>query len=260
MFTATAEKRGWGRFLIVIARLRDSATLEQARAEMIAIAAQRALEVPANNTGWSATVVPLAEQITGEVRTALVVLLGAVALLLTMAVTNVATLTVSTMRRRGQELAVRRAIGATDGRLFRQLFTQSALLAAIGTGAGLLVAPLGVRLLVLTMPPDIPRVSAIHVDGPVLLVTSLIAVLATCLFGSVAAIKGRSASRLPSTAEIAGQTRASSHPGGGALVITEIQYPAAASSSVQASPLRVWVAAIDASGIAMLCGNCTKRK
>ena len=83
--------------------------------------------------------VPLAQQITGEVQTPLLVLLVAVALLFTMAVANVATLTLSVMNRRGQELALRRAIGATDGRLFRQLFAQSALLGMAGAVVGALV-------------------------------------------------------------------------------------------------------------------------
>ena len=86
-----------------------------------------------------------------------------------MAVTNVATLMLSLTRRRAHELAMRRAIGATDGRLFRQLFTQSALLGAIGGGVGLVVAVPGVRLLVALLPPEVPRVDAIRMDAPVLL-------------------------------------------------------------------------------------------
>ena len=134
-FVPTAENRAWGRFLLVVARLRPDVTLDRARAEMAAIAERRSREIPANE-GWQATVTPLAQQITGDVRTPLVVLLCAVGLLLLMAVTNVATLTLSLTRRRAHELAMRRAIGATDGRLFRQLFTQSALLGALGGGVG----------------------------------------------------------------------------------------------------------------------------
>jgi putative ABC transport system permease protein len=212
----TPQKVSWGRFLLVVARLRDGVTAEQARAELLAIAAQREAEVPGNE-GWSASLVPLAEQITGDARTTLLVLLGAVTLLLVMAVTNVGTLTLSAMRRRAAELAVRRAIGATDRRLFRQLFVQSALLAVIGTAAGLLVAPLGVRLLLAVLPPEIPRASSIRVDAPVLAVASVVAMLATIVFGSIAAIKGRKAAIVSAISATRGDTRQAAAAGGGPL-------------------------------------------
>ena len=217
-FVPTAENRAWGRFLLVVARLRPDVTLDRARAEMAAIAERRSREIPANE-GWQATVTPLAQQITGDVRTPLVVLLCAAGLLLLMAVTNVATLTLSLTRRRAHELAMRRAIGATDGRLFRQLFTQSALLGALGGGAGLLTAVPGVGLLVALLPPDVPRVDAIRVDAPVLLAASVIAVAATIAFGSVAAIRGRRAAVFTGSA---GDHRASARAGGGTLVVVEV--------------------------------------
>ena len=221
-FVSTPQKLSWGRFLLVVARLRDGVPPEQARGELIAIAARREHE-STSNAGWSASLVPLAEQITGDARTTLLVLMGAVGLLLAMAITNVATLTLSSMRRRGQELAVRRAIGATDRRLFRQLFAQSALLASVGTGVGLIFAPLGVRLLLLVLPPEIPRSAAIGVDAPVLLATSLAAAIATLVFGSVAAIKGRAVARVSAIALAAGgDGRVAARRGGAPLVVTEI--------------------------------------
>ena len=220
-FVTTPQKLSWGRFLLVVARLRDGVSAEQARAELIGIAAQRERE-SASNAGWSASLVPLAEQITGEARTTLLVLMAAVVLLLAMAITNVATLTLSSMRRRGQELAVRRAIGATDRRLFRQLFAQSALLASIGTAVGLIAAPLGVRLLLHVLPPDIPRFGDIRVDAPVLLATSLAAAFATLVFGSVAAMKGRAAARVSPISPASGDIRVAARTGGAPLVVTEI--------------------------------------
>lgn len=219
-FVATNEHRAWGRFLLVIGRLRSEATLGQARAEMLAIAERRSREA-AGNQGWSVTVTPLARQITGAVRTSLTVLLGAVSLLLLMAVTNVATLMLSLTRRRARELAMRRAIGATDGRLFRQLFTQSALLGAIGGAVGLLTAAPGVRLLVRLLPPDVPRVDSIRLDTPVVLAASGIAVLATIAFGTVAAIRGRSSASLAASQQ-GGDGRVSTRAGGGTLVAVEI--------------------------------------
>jgi predicted permease len=187
---ATEQSRSWGRFLLVVARLRAGVSLEQSRAEMIAVARQRARESSAND-GWSASVVPLAEQITGEVEPSLLVLLAAVALLLLMAVANVATLTLSVMGRRGHELAIRRAIGATDRRLFQQLFTQSAVLGVVGAAVGAAVAVPGVHVLVRLLPPDSPRATSIAVDAPVLLVTTAVASFATLLFGTLAAVRGR---------------------------------------------------------------------
>jgi putative ABC transport system permease protein len=217
----TAQKISWGRFLLVVARLRGQVSVAQARAEMTAISAQREKESP-ENTGWSASVAPLGDEITGAARPKLLVLLGAVALLLAMAVTNVAMLTLSSMRRRALELAIRRAMGATDSRLFRQLFSQSALVAVLGTAVGLFATPIAVQLLVSVLPPDMPRHSDIHVDAAVLLVTISVAALATLLFGSVAAIKGRRAAVIVQAVQASGDTRASARTGGTALVATEI--------------------------------------
>jgi predicted permease len=188
---------------------------------MRAIAAQRERETP-DDKGWSASVVPLKDELTANTRTMLLVLFGAVALLLIMAVTNVATLTASGMRRRGAELAIRRAIGATDERLFRQLFVQSALLAMLGTVTGLIVAVAGVRILVALLPPETPRLSAIRVDAPVLAIASAVAILATLLFGSAAARRGRASAAGEGLARPAEDTRGTARSGGGVLIAVEI--------------------------------------
>jgi putative ABC transport system permease protein len=217
----SADRRSWGRFLLVLARLRAGVTPEQAGSEMRAIAAQRERETP-DDKGWSASVVPLKDELTANTRTMLLVLFGAVALLLIMAVTNVATLTASGMRRRGAELAIRRAIGATDERLFRQLFVQSALLAMLGTVTGLIVAVAGVRILVALLPPETPRLSAIRVDAPVLAIASAVAILATLLFGSAAARRGRASAAGEGLARPAEDTRGTARSGGGVLIAVEI--------------------------------------
>jgi putative ABC transport system permease protein len=205
-FVPTPQSRAWGRFLIVIARLAPDVTIEQFRSEMVSIAAERARTSPAND-GWSASVAPLIEEITGEVRASLLVLLGAVALLLLMSIANVTTLSLAGMQRRAPELAVRRAIGATDRRLFRQLFTQSALLGTLGAIAGALVAVPGVRILVALLPPDIPRPGSVSVDAPVLFVTGGIALAATLFFGSLAAFRGQSGPAVTSLAAEASASR-----------------------------------------------------
>ncbi|HXT29248.1 MAG TPA: ADOP family duplicated permease [Vicinamibacterales bacterium] len=220
-FVGTSQKHAWGRFLLVIGRLRDGVTLAQARAEMIAVAAGRERETPSNRN-WSAVVFPLAEQISGEAGPALLALLAAVALLLGMAVTNVAMLTLSSMRRRDHEFAVRRAIGASEGRLFRQVLSQSLLVASMATAIGLLAAPAAVRLLRPILPPDLPRAADIRVDAPVLAVSILAAALAALVFGTVAARRGAQGGGGSPLLHTAGGTRASARASGMALVTAEV--------------------------------------
>jgi predicted permease len=219
-FAATPETRAWGRFLLVVARLRPETSLEHARAEMAVLGQRMANESPGNK-GWGVTVVSLAEQITGDVRTALVIVLGAAGLLFVIAVTNVATLTLSLMRRRAQELATRRAIGASDRRLFCQLWTESAVLGACGTAVGFTTLIPGVRVLLSLAPPDVPRLESIRLDAPTLIAVAAIAWLAIVIFGAVAAAFGRSAavSFRPMTDRDA---RMSPRSGGAALVAAEI--------------------------------------
>jgi putative ABC transport system permease protein len=219
-FVASAENRAWGRFLLVVARLRDGVTLDRARAEMLAIADQRARDIPADR-GWAVTVTPLDRQITGDMRTTLGVLFGAAGLLLAMAVVNVAMLVLSLTHRRAPELAMRRAIGATEARLFRQLFTQSALLGLLGAAVGLLTAAPAVRFLRVLLPPGVPRVESIRVDTPVLLAATVVAVAATTVFGAAAALRGRSPDVMGAVHALGG-ARTSARRRGGTLVAIEI--------------------------------------
>ena len=217
-FGSTDSNRGWGRFLLVVARVKEGIAIDAARREMEAVAAQRATE-DETNEGWSANVVPLAEQITGDVRLPLLVLLGAVGLLLLMAVTNVANLTLGLVRRQEQELAVRRAIGATSSRLLRQLMTQSAVVAVVGAAVGLGAAALGVRVLMELLPPEMPRTSSIRIDTTVLAFTVIASVVAALAVGAVAAMRGGRTSG--STFRDYGG-RATARLRGGSLVTLEI--------------------------------------
>ena len=223
------ERNAWGRFLLVVGRLRDDVTVEHASAELRAIAARLEAEAPADK-GWSASVVPLGTEMTGDARTTLLILGAAVSLLLVMAVTNVGTLTLAAMRTRAHELAIRRAIGATDRRLFRQLFVQSTVLATVGIASGLLVAPLGVWFLLWILPPDIPRVASIRVDAPVLGVTTAAAMLATLVFGTVAAFRGRAGAALHFAVAPRSDLRSPRRTGGGTLTVVEIALAVALSA------------------------------
>jgi putative ABC transport system permease protein len=216
-FGPTDNNRGWGRFLLVVARVKRDVPVNTALYEVQGIAAERVTE-DRRNEGWSATAVSLAAQITGDARLPLLVLLGAVALLLLMAVTNVANLTLGLVRRREHELAVRRAIGATWGRLLRQIVTQSAVVGAIGCLLGVGAAVGGVRSLVALLPPETPRSASIRVDAPVLLFTAAISVIAALGVGAVAALRGRHGAA--SLRESGGRTAARLR--GGSLVTAEV--------------------------------------
>lgn len=215
-FTPNQSNRSWGRFLLVVGRLRPGIEPASARAELLALAARRAAEEPADR-GWSATLVPLTEQITGDVRPAMLVLLGAVSLLLVVATGNVAILSLAHARRREYELAVRRAIGATRGRLVRQLLAQSAVVGAAGAAVGVAAAWLGVRAMLALLPGDVPRLGDIRLDRPVLLAAIAGTVLATIAFGVVAALRGTSSSRAAGSG-----ARVSRRSGSGSLVTAEV--------------------------------------
>jgi putative ABC transport system permease protein len=220
-FRANEDKRSWGRALLVMGRLRPEVRIEQARMEMASIGRRLSREIKTNE-GWSVSVVGLADQISGEARSSLLLLACGVGLLLLMAVANVATLTLNAMLRRQHEMAIRRAIGAGTGRLLRQLLTQSALLAAGGAAVGLLAATWGVRLLLLRLPAEVPRAASIRVDGPVLLFAIGAIVLATLGFGCLAAVRALArGGAIPALRE-SGEARGSSRSGGRSLVTAEI--------------------------------------
>jgi predicted permease len=219
-FVAAPESRSWGRFLLVVAKLRRDRSLDQARVELSAIAAS--LAVLPDNRGWSSVVRTLSDTITGSVRTPLIVLLAAAGLLMLIAVTNLATLMLSMTRSRAQELAVRRALGATDGRLFRQLFVQGAVLGTAGAALGFALAVPAVRVLVALLPEDVPRAGSVALDVPVFLISSCVAVAATLAFGTIAAFRGRPTRTVPLIVRDAGDTRTSARSGGSALVVIEI--------------------------------------
>ncbi len=176
------------RILDAIARMRPGTTVATAGAELNTIAARLARQYPENASWGETTVMPLRDDITGNVRTALLVLLGAVAFVLLMGCANVASLLLARASAREREMAVRAALGAGRGRIMRQLLTESVVLALAGGIAGIAVARVGVGALLALSAGQLPRDTDVHVDGAVLLFALALSLVTGLLFGLVPAI------------------------------------------------------------------------
>ena len=171
-----------------IGRLKPGVTVQQAQAEMSAIAAQLEREHPASNGKIGARIVPYQQDLTFRVRDILIALLGAVGFVLLIACVNVANLLLARGMARRQELAIRGALGATRGRIVRQLLTESLLLAAVGGVLGLALAYGAVEGLKRLEMLNIARLGDISVDRVVLMFSLLISAAAGLLFGFMPAL------------------------------------------------------------------------
>ena len=209
-------------FLTVIARLAPGVSFEQAKAEMATISGQLLTEVPdLREPGWHVRLDPMAEIVVGDVKPALLVLLGAVGLVLAIACANVANLLLARGASRQREIAVRAALGAGRGRIVRQLLGESVLLALAGGALGLVVAFWGVRLLERGLPEHLAAVD-VGIDLPVLGFALAISVATGLLFGLAPALqlsRPRLASELTGTRSSAGPRR---HLLRAALVASEV--------------------------------------
>jgi putative ABC transport system permease protein len=183
-----ASQRG-NHFLEVIARLKPGITLKQAQAEMDTIAARLAQQYPDYNTRTGAVVLPLHEEVVGDIKPALLILLGAVGFVLLIACANVANLLLARAAVRQKEIALRLALGASRSRLTRQFLTESVLLAMFGAGLGLLLALGGIRILKTFIPATILQVQTINIDARVLIFTAVVAIVTGIAFGLAPALQ-----------------------------------------------------------------------
>jgi putative ABC transport system permease protein len=172
----------------VVARLRPGVGLDEARAELSGVAAQLASAYPADNAGRSVLLQPLQESLVGDARPAMLMLLGAVVIVLLISCANLAGLLVARSSRRTREFAVRVSLGASRGRLVRQLLTETAVVSVVGAVSALALAAWLVPILVSLAPPELPRLQEIAFDRRVALVALAVTVLTSCLFGIAPAL------------------------------------------------------------------------
>src|SRR5690348_8661403 len=176
-----AQRRGDENYNIV-ARLKPGVSVEQARAD-INIIASRIREKDKRDSSFGMDVIGLQEQVVGDARRPLLVLLGSVMLVLLIACANVASLLLARAAGRKKEIAVRMALGADWQRIARQLMTESVLFGLLGGAAGLVVARIGLAMVRSMNPGNIPRLGEIQINGPVLAFTFAIALATGILFG-----------------------------------------------------------------------------
>ena len=177
----------------VIARLRPGVSMQQAQSEMDLISKRLEQAYPQANGGWGAVVVPLQELIVGDVRTSLVMLLAAVALVLLIACANVGNLLFARALARRKELAIRAALGAGRARVFQQVLIEALVLAAAGGVVGLLVARTGLSAAATLLADQVPRANEISIDARVVIFVVGVSILTGILAGGLPALRaGRS--------------------------------------------------------------------
>jgi putative ABC transport system permease protein len=187
VFSTFIPQRGT-HLLPVIGRLKPGVSVQQAQAEMDAISERLAREFPAENNGWAVHLVPLQKEIVGDVKTALLILLGAVGLVLLIACANIANLLLTRATSRSKEIALRTALGAGRARIIRQLLSETAVLGLLGGIVGVALAYWGVQALSSLLPSSLPQMNPVRVDYFVLGFALFLSAIAGVAFGLVPAM------------------------------------------------------------------------
>ena len=219
---ATAMKTG--RYLLTVARLREGVTVASAQADMDVLMPQLQRERPDFDSKWGITVVSMREQVIGDVRTPLLVMLGAVGLVLLIACANVANLMLMRAAGRSREMAVRAALGAGVSRIARQLLAESALTAVLGGAIGLLIGIWSKNALIAALPDTITyaNLKTIRIDTTVFLFTTAISLATGVLFGLAPAFKAAHTNVQDALKNAEGRVAVGSSFGRNALVVVEV--------------------------------------
>jgi putative ABC transport system permease protein len=209
---------------MVVGRLKDGADIRAAQSELSAISTRLEQLYPEDDKGWGAVIIPLRQQLVGDVRPALLVLLGAVAFVLLIACANVANLVLGKILARKREIAIRSALGASRAVILRQVLAETLLLAVIGGALGLLLAYFGIGLISKFLADRLPRFAQINLDGSVLIFTVVLSLAAGILAGLLPALRFTKTDVNEALKQ--GQSRGSSDSGGrktrGVLVTCEV--------------------------------------
>jgi putative ABC transport system permease protein len=189
LLTPEQQRNRGGKSFSLVGRLQSGVTLQAAEADLAVIAADIARQFPASNAGWTVRVVTLHEQLVGNVRTALVVLLTAVGLVLLIACANVANLLLVRAASRQREVAIRYALGAERWQILRQLLVESLMLSLAAGALGILVGWWALQGLLTMLPAGTPAVSNAALDGRVIAFTAVMSILTGLVFGLVPALQ-----------------------------------------------------------------------